>query len=158
VRPGFIRVDADEVTYPAHIILRTRLERALIAGDVAVADLPGAWSEGMKELLGVAPPDDRLGCLQDLHWPDGDFGYFPTYTLGAMVAAQLMAAARAADPEITAGIGRGDFAPLMAWLRAHVHSRGSLLSTDALLREVTGAPLGAAAFKAHLKERYLEAA
>jgi len=158
VRPGFIRVDADEVTYPAHIILRTRLERALIAGDLAVADLPGAWSEGMKELLGIAPPNDRLGCLQDLHWPDGDFGYFPTYTLGAMAAAQLMAAARAADPESIAAIGRGDFAPLMAWLRVHVHSRGSLLSTDELLRVATGAPLGAAAFKAHLKERYLEAA
>ena len=155
VRPGFIRVDADEVTYPAHIILRTRLERALIAGDLAVADLPGAWNDGIAKLLNVTPPNDRLGCLQDLHWPDGDFGYFPTYTLGAMAAAQLVAAALAADADIMTGIGRGDFAPLMAWLREHVHSKGSLLSTDALLREATGAPLGAAAFTAHLKERYL---
>ena len=158
VRPGYIRVDADEVTYPAHIILRTRLERALIAGDLAVADLPGAWNEGMMGLLNIAPPNDRLGCLQDLHWPDGDFGYFPTYTLGAMAAAQLVAAARAADPDIMAGIGRGDFVPLMSWLREHVHSKGSLLSTDELLREAAGAPLGAAAFMAHLKERYLGAA
>ena len=158
VQPGFIRVDADEVTYPAHIILRTRLERALIAGDLAVADLPGAWNEGMMGLLNIAPPNDRLGCLQDLHWPDGDFGYFPTYTLGAMAAAQLVAAARAADPDIMAGIGRGDFVPLMSWLREHVHSKGSLLSTDELLREAAGAPLGAAAFMAHLKERYLGAA
>ncbi len=158
VRPGFIRVDADEVTYPAHIILRTRLERALIAGDLAVADLPGAWNDGMAELLNITPPDDRLGCLQDIHWPGGDFGYFPTYTLGAMAAAQFAAAARVADPEIMAGVGRGDFAPLMAWLREHVHGKGSLLSTDELLREATGAPLGAAAFEAHLKERYLEAA
>ena len=158
VRPGFIRVDADEVTYPAHIVLRMRLERALIAGDLAVADLPGAWHDGMMALLHIAPPNDRLGCLQDLHWPDGDFGYFPTYTLGAMAAAQLMAAARAADPEIMAGIGRGDFAPLMAWLRENVHGRGSLLSTDDLLREVTGRPLDATAFKEHLKARYLDAA
>lgn len=158
VRLGFIRVDADEVTYPAHIILRTRLECALVTGDLAVADLPYAWNAGMKELLNIAPPNDRLGCMQDLHWPDGDFGYFPTYTLGAMAAAQLMEAARTAEPEIMAGIGRGDFAPLMAWLRVHVHSKGSLLSTDDLLREATGAPLGATAFKAHLTARYLEAA
>ncbi|MEX2649409.1 MAG: carboxypeptidase M32, partial [Alphaproteobacteria bacterium] len=89
VEPGFIRVDADEVTYPAHVILRYRLERAMIAGDLAVADLPGAWNEGMKRLLGIVPPEDRLGCLQDIHWPDGAWGYFPTYTLGALAAAQL---------------------------------------------------------------------
>lgn len=158
VRPGFIRVEADEVTYPAHIVLRTRLERALISGDLAVVDLPGVWNEGMTELLGIVPPDDRLGCLQDIHWPGGDFGYFPTYTLGAMAAAQLMAAARAADPDIMAGIGRGDFAPLMAWLRENVHGKGSLMSTDELLREASGRPLEATAFKAHLKVRYLDTA
>lgn len=158
IRPGFIRVDADEVTYPAHIVLRTRLERALLAGDLAVADLPGAWNDGMKELLGIVPPNDRLGCLQDLHWPDGDFGYFPTYTLGAMAAAQLAAAARTANPGIMPAIGRGDFGPLMGWLREHVHSKGSLLSTDELLQEATGAPLDAAAFLVHLRTRYLGAA
>ena len=146
------------MTYPAHIILRTRLERALIAGDLTVADLPAAWNDGMADLLNITPPDDRRGCLQDIHWPGGDFGYFPTYTLGAMAAAQLAAAARAADPEIMIGIGRGDFAPLMTWLRDNVHGKGSLLSTDELLRAVTGAPLGATAFEAHLKDRYLEAA
>lgn len=155
VRPGFIRVDADEVTYPAHIILRTRLERALLAGDLAVAGLPGAWNEGMAALLGITPPDDRLGCLQDIHWPGGDFGYFPTYTLGAMAAAQLTASARTADTNIMAGIGRGEFAPLMSWLRDNVHGKGSLLSTDDLLRDATGGPLDATAFMAHLKERYL---
>jgi carboxypeptidase Taq len=92
VEPGFIRVDADEVTYPAHVILRYRLERALVAGDLALADLPGAWADGMRELLGIVPPDDRLGCLQDIHWPSGAFGYFPTYTMGAVAAAQLYAA------------------------------------------------------------------
>ncbi len=155
VAPGFIRVDADEVTYPAHVILRTRLEQAMIAGDLLPEDLPGAWNDGMRELLGITPPDDRLGCLQDIHWYDGAWGYFPTYTLGAMTAAQLFAAAKAARPEIPEAIGRGDFAPLMSWLRDNVHAKGSLLSGDELLTEATGRPLDPEVFKAHLKQRYL---
>lgn len=155
VKPGFIRVDADEVTYPLHVILRYRLERAMIAGDLKLADLPGAWNEGMEKSLGVRPSTDTLGCLQDIHWPDGGWGYFPTYTMGALAAAQLFAAARAADPDIEPRLARGDFAPLYHWLRENVHSQGSLLSTDALLEQATGAPLGTAAFKAHLKARYL---
>ena len=95
---GFIRVDADEMTYPAHVILRFRLEQALVAGTLAVADLPGAWNDGFRALLGLTPPDDARGCLQDIHWYDGAFGYFPSYTLGAMAAAQLMAAAGATVP------------------------------------------------------------
>ena len=157
VEPSLIRVEADEVTYPAHIILRTRLERAMIAGDLVVADLPGAWNDGMAELLGIRPPDDRMGCLQDIHWPDGAFGYFPTYSLGAMAAAQLADAARTADPEIMPAIATGDFAPLMAWLRPNVHNKASLVSTDELLIEATGKPLGADAFKEHLRQRYLAA-
>ena len=98
VSRSFIRTEADEVTYPAHVILRYRLERALIAGDLPLRDLPGAWNEGLKMLLGVAAPDDRLGCLQDIHWYDGAFGYFPTYTLGAMAAAQLFDAASKTIP------------------------------------------------------------
>ena len=155
VERGFIRVDADEVTYPAHVILRYRLERALLDGGLAVADLPGAWDEGMAGLLGVVPPDHTLGCLQDIHWYSGSIGYFPTYTMGAMAAAQLFQAARRAVPEIPAAIARGDFAPLLGWLRAHVHGKGSLHETDDLLAEATGAPLGTAAFKAHLEARYL---
>ena len=155
VERGFIRVDADEVTYPAHVILRYRLERAMIAGDLALADLPGAWAEGMKELLGVTPPNDRVGCLQDIHWPSGGWGYFPTYTLGAMTAAQLFAAAKSAVPDLLGAISRGDFGPLVAWLRANVHGHGSLYGTDELLTRATGAPLDASAFKAHLKARYL---
>ena len=157
VEPSLIRVAADEVTYPAHVILRTRLERAMIAGDLQVVDLPGAWGDGMVDLLGIRPPDDRQGCLQDIHWPDGDFAYFPTYSLGAMAAAQLAAAARAADPQIMPAIAKGDFGPLMAWLRPNVHNRASLLSTDELLVEATGKPLGADAFKVHLRRRYLAA-
>jgi carboxypeptidase Taq len=155
VRPGLIRVDADEVTYPLHVILRYRLERALLSGDLPLADLPGAWNAGMKELLGVDVPSDSDGCLQDIHWPGGSFGYFPTYTLGALSAAQLFAAARRADADIAPRIAHGDFAPLLAWLRTNVHGQGSLLETDDVLRRATGAPLGTDAFKAHLTARYL---
>lgn len=155
VERGFIRVEADEVTYPAHVILRYRLERAMIAGDLTLKDLPGAWNAGMLELLGVAPPDDRLGCLQDIHWYDGAWGYFPTYTLGAMTAAQLFAAAKAATPGLEDALARGDFAPLLGWMRAHVHAQASLLPTAEILRRATGKPLDAAAFKVHLAARYL---
>lgn len=155
VRPDYIRVNADEVTYPAHVILRYRLEQALIGGTMEVADLPAAWGEGMRRLLGLTPPDDRLGCLQDIHWYGGSFGYFPTYTLGAMTAAQLFDAARRADNDVVPGLARGDFAPLLAWLRANVHGKGSLLGTDDLLTEATGRPLDAGVFKEHLRRRYL---
>jgi carboxypeptidase Taq len=156
VKRGLIRVDADEVTYPAHVILRYRLERALIEGRMALADLPGAWNDGMRELIGTVPPDDRDGCLQDIHWPGGAWGYFPTYTLGAMTAAQLFDAAKRADGAIVPAIGRGDFAPLMAWLRKNVHSQGSLVTARELLIRATGKPLDAGVFKAHLKARYLD--
>jgi len=154
VEPGFIRVDADEVTYPAHVILRFRLEQALIAGDLSIRDLPAAWNEGMEELLGIVPPDDRLGCLQDIHWYDGAFGYFPTYTLGAMTAAQLFDAARKALPELESDLAAGRFAPLLGWLRQNVHGKASRYSTDELLRQATGKPLDAEIFKAHLRARY----
>lgn len=155
VKRGFIRVDADECTYPAHVIIRYRLEKALIEGRMDLADLPGAWNDGYGRLLGITPPDDRLGCLQDIHWYGGSWGYFPTYTLGAMTAAQLFAAARAADSGIEPGIARGDFGPLLSWLRANVHGKGSSLSTRDLLVAATGKPLDAAVFKAHLTRRYL---
>jgi carboxypeptidase Taq len=157
VERGFIRVDADEVTYPAHVILRYRLEKAMIAGDLTPHDLPGAWSDGLAGLLGIRPPDDRLGCLQDIHWYDGAWGYFPTYTLGAMTAAQLYAAAVVAVPEIPEAIGRGDFAPLLGWLRTHVHSAGSRYEAGELVRRATGSPLDPEVFKRHLKARYLDA-
>lgn len=155
VAPGFIRVDADEVTYPAHVIIRFRLEKALVDGALPLADLPGAWNEQYRTLLGITPPNDRLGCLQDIHWYDGAWGYFPTYTLGAMAAAQLFDAATRADSAILPAIGRGDFAPLLAWLRPNVHAQGSLLSTRDLLAAATGRPLDPAVFKAHLAQRYL---
>ncbi|MGO4736969.1 carboxypeptidase M32 [Bosea sp. 2KB_26] len=155
VQPGFIRVDADEVTYPAHVILRYRLEQALIADAMPLSELPSAWNEQMRALLGITPPDDRLGCLQDVHWPSGGWGYFPTYTLGAMTAAQIFDAACRAQPEILPAIGRGDFSPLLGWLRTNIHSQGSLYETDELLTRATGRPLDAGVFKAHLRRRYV---
>jgi carboxypeptidase Taq len=155
VSRGFIRVDADELTYPAHVILRFRLERAMIEGRLPVADLPGAWNEGLQALLGITPPDDAQGCLQDIHWHDGAFGYFPSYTLGAMAAAQLMAALRRAEPDLDAQLARGDLGPMMAWLRTHVHAEGARLGFQDLLRAATGKPLDPADFTAHLTARYL---
>ena len=156
VARSFIRVDADELTYPMHVVLRYRLELALLAGDLAVADLPAAWRDGMQKFIGAAPPGDRDGCLQDVHWPGGDFGYFPTYTLGAVAAAQLMAKAQTDRPEIPDALASGDFGPLMDWLKSHVHTRGSYPETlDSLLVEATGRPLDTECFLAHLQQRYL---
>lgn len=156
VARSFIRVEADEVTYPLHVILRTRLERAMLSGELEVDGLPAAWNAGMQELLGVTPPDDARGCLQDIHWYDGAVGYFPTYTLGAMAAAQLFKAAVRAEPGIPDAIGRGDFTPLVGWLRANVHGVASSMGTEEILKAATGAELSAAPFLAHLKTRYLE--
>jgi carboxypeptidase Taq len=152
----YIRVDADEMTYPAHVILRFRLEQALIDGSLTVADLPGAWNEGFRKLLGLTPPDDARGCLQDIHWYDGAFGYFPSYTLGAMAAAQLMAAARRDVPALDASLAKGDLSPLLGWLRSHVHSKGSLLEFNPLLQAATGEPLNPGYFQQHLTARYLQ--
>ena len=155
VKPGFIRVDADEVTYPAHVILRYRLERLLVDGELDLADLPSAWNQGMADLLGIVPPSDREGCLQDIHWYDGAWGYFPTYTLGAMTAAQLFDAAQRARPEIPEAIAQGDFSPLIGWLRENLHGLASSLPTPALVERATGRPLDAGIFKRHLETRYL---
>jgi len=156
VTPSYIRVEADEVTYPLHVILRTRIERAVIAGELAVEDLPVAWNEGMKELLGLVPPDDRLGCLQDIHWYDGAWGYFPSYTLGAMIAAQLFQAVQQAIPDLTEQLARGDFAPLIAWLRSNIHEQGSRLGSEELVAAASGQPLDPAIYEAHLRRRYVE--
>lgn len=155
VEPGFIRVMADEVTYPAHVILRFRLEQALLSGDLLLADLPSAWNDGMRDLLGITPPNDRLGCLQDIHWYAGSFGYFPTYTLGAMTAAQLFKAATDKSPKILPGLEQGNFAALRSWLRENVHGLASSVSSDEIVAHATGRPLDPKAFAAHLQHRYL---
>lgn len=155
VERGLIRVDADEVTYPAHVLLRYRLERQLMAGELRVVDLPAVWREEMKALVGIVPADDRDGCMQDIHWVAGLFGYFPTYTLGAMAAAQLFAAAARELGDVGAAVAAGEFGGLTGWLGARVHGQGSRLSSDALLTEATGGPLSTAAFRTHLEARYL---
>ncbi len=156
VRPGLIRVDADEVTYPAHIILRTKLERALIADDLSLRELPLAWSDGMWELLGLRPNDHSDGCLQDIHWFDGAWGYFPSYTLGAITAAQLFDAALKSDSSILPAIGEGNFKPLYEWLGKNIHQHGSLYETPELIEKATGTCLDPQIFIRHLKQRYLQ--
>ena len=159
VRPDYIRVDADEVTYPAHVILRYEIERPLVEGNMQVKDVPEAWDASMQELLGISTAGNyKDGCLQDVHWPAGLFGYFPTYTVGAMTAAQLFAAARTALPDLESQIASGQMGPLNAWLTEHVWSKGSLLETRELITQGTGAPLGTDAFKRHLKARYTDGA
>ncbi len=153
---GFIRVEADEVTYPLHIILRYRLEKALLAGDLAVADIPGAWNDGFESLLGRRPPDDARGCLQDIHWSAGLFGYFPNYAMGLVLAAQLFAAATKANPDILPALASGDFRPYFAWVKPNVHARASLVDFATLVGEATGGPLSVEAFERHLTKRYLE--
>ena len=155
VERSFIRVDADEVTYPAHVIMRYRLEKAMIAGDMEIADLPAAWEEQMNELVGIVPDSDRDGCMQDIHWMDGTFGYFPTYTLGAMMAAQWYRTLKEEVDGVEEAVGEGDFGPIVEWLGDKVHRQGSRYSTDELLEAQTGSTLDADYFKAHLRERYL---
>jgi carboxypeptidase Taq len=156
VERSFIRVDADEVTYPCHIILRYEIERKLISGEMRVAEIPEAWDAGMRRLLEISTGDDhRNGCMQDVHWAAAAFGYFPTYTLGAMTAAQLYRAALRDVPSIPGELQRGDFTGLDGWLREKVWSRASSSTTDGLLMQATGEPLGARPFLEHLRERYL---
>ena len=157
VERSTIRVDADELTYPAHVVLRTGLERALVAGELAVADLPGAWSDELHRLLGIRPRDDREGCLQDIHWYAGLYGYFPSYSLGAMAAAQLMGAARRDVPGIDAALARGELAPVVDWLRSHVHAHGSRYGFTDLVEVAAGEPFGFDRFEQHLRARYLVA-
>jgi len=152
---SLIRVEADEMTYPAHVLLRFDIERALINGGMQVADVPAAWGAASLALLGVTPPNDAAGCLQDVHWASGALGYFPTYLIGAAAAAQLFEAARAALPDLDAQVEGGHFSPLREWLRVAVHARGSAPpSLDALLAEVTGGPLSVAPLLRHLAAKY----
>ena len=159
VERGLIRVDADELTYPLHVILRFDIEKALLAGELRTADLPEAWDAGMQSLLGLSTRDDyRDGVMQDVHWYAGLVGYFPTYTVGAMTAAQLFEAAQSAVTDLPEHIARGEFRPLLGWLREHVHGKGRLLSARELVAEATGRPLDPAVFRRHLEARYLAAA
>jgi carboxypeptidase Taq len=141
VRPTLIRVSADEVTYGLHVILRFELELALFEGDLDVADLPGAWAERTRAYLGLEVPDDAHGVLQDVHWAEGLFGYFPTYALGTVMSGQLWARVCAEIPGLDEGFARGEFAPLAAWLAEHVHRYGRRLTPNEIIERATGGPL-----------------
>ncbi|RQW29781.1 carboxypeptidase M32 [Rhodobacteraceae bacterium CH30] len=156
VKPGLIRVDADELTYPAHIILRFEIEAALIAGEIEAEDIPALWDEKMQVALGLDTRGNyRDGCLQDIHWTDGSFGYFPSYTLGAMYAAQYFATLRRDTPELETHIRTGNLAPVTDWLDRHIWQQGSLLETPALILQASGEALNPAYLRAHLEQRYL---
>ncbi|NQY82416.1 MAG: carboxypeptidase M32 [Alphaproteobacteria bacterium] len=154
VTSSAIRVDADEVTYPLHILLRFHLEQELLSGALQVSDLPQAFRAGQKELLGLEIADDVEGCLQDIHWYIGAFGYFPCYALGAMAAAQLFQAALRDDPNIPLDLENGEFTRIRDWMGQHVHAQGSRFSTNEVLECVTGAGLDCAALQSHVQQRY----
>jgi len=149
-----IRVEADEATYDLHILLRFDLERRMVRGELAVADIPAAWNEGFRTLFGFAPADDREGCLQDIHWSMGGLGYFATYSLGNLNAAQLYAAAMR-NSEIATATERADYAPLLSWLRENIHQHGSILDPVDLMEQATGSKPAAADYIHHLESRYL---
>ena len=157
VRRDLIRVDADEVTYPSHVNLRYILEKMLISGELPPRDVPEAWRTGMRDIVGVEldSDDDSNGCLQDIHWYGGDFGYFPTYTLGALGAAQFFEAAKQQVPDLLESIERCDFKPLYDWLQTNIHSLGCSIQAPELVIRATGVELNTGPFKRHLTSRYL---
>lgn len=156
VERGFIRVDADEATYPLHVILRFEIEQDLVTGKLRAKDVPEVWDAKMTEYLGLSTAGNfKDGPMQDVHWPSGAFGYFPSYTLGAMMAAQQWAAVERAVPDAASQIARGDFAAINGWRKEHIWSKASMLSTPEIMRLATGEPLNAKYFEAHLRRRYL---
>ena len=157
VRRSLIRMDADELTYPVHIMLRYELEKKILEGSLPVADLPEAWNANLEQRLSIRPSNDVEGCLQDIHWAVGHFGYFPSYALGAVIAGQLNEAMRAALPALDEEVAAGHFGGVMDWLRDNVHGVGARLPVQELIKQATGKPLTAAAYLRYLEAKYLEA-
>lgn len=156
VEPSFIRVEADELTYHMHIILRFELEREMIAGTTAVDEVPDAWNAKMKEYLGIVPPSPAKGCLQDIHWSHGAFGYFPSYSMGSVLAVQLYDTAVAEDPRIVEELGRGRCGALRDWMERRVYEYGKKLPPAKLVERVTGSPLTVQPFVRYAREKYSE--
>ncbi|MGE0200293.1 MAG: carboxypeptidase M32 [Candidatus Melainabacteria bacterium] len=154
VAPSFIRVEADEVTYNLHIIIRYEIERALIEGRMQAGDIPAAWNEKYTQYLGITPPDDGVGCLQDVHWSHGSFGYFPTYTLGNLYAAQIFNTIGLRQPDVLKAIPQGDLAPLRSWLKKEIHHVGRSETADTIARRVTGESLNSRYFADYLNRKY----
>lgn len=153
VQRSYIRVEADEATYNLHVLLRFEIEQAIVSGDLAVADIPGAWNEKMQQLLHITPRNDAEGCLQDTHWSGGGFGYFPTYTLGNLYAAQFFEQARADLGDLDTQFRRGDFLPLREWLKEKIHRQGMRYRANELVEKVTGKPLSHEPLMRHLKNK-----
>ena len=157
VHPSLIRVDADEVTYPLHVILRYEIEQAIVEGIIHAKDLPALWNEKMKTYLGITPDKDANGCMQDIHWPKGSIGYFPAYTNGAIIASMLMQAARKQYPTIDKALGNGDFTTLNNFLTTQLRQFGSMKTSEKLLAEATGhTQIQPTTFIDYLKKKYLE--
>ncbi len=157
VKRSLIRMDADELTYPVHIMLRYELERKILEGGLPVGDIPEAWNANLEQRLNIRPGNDVDGCLQDIHWAAGHFGYFPSYALGAVIAGQLNEALRIERPALDEEIAAGQFGGVMDWLRDNVHAVGARLPIQELMKEATGKPLTAAAYLRYLEAKYLEA-
>jgi carboxypeptidase Taq len=156
VKPSFIRVDADEITYPMHVILRFELEELLINNDLTLDDLPHYWNSKMQEYLGITPTTDRDGCMQDIHWPMGSFGYFPSYTNGAIIASMLMKKVKTKNGNIKTEIARGDFTNINQFLDENIRNHGSLKSTNELIKDATGEEqIESNIFLNYLKQKYL---
>ncbi len=153
IAPSLIRVEADEATYNLHIMLRFELEQALLSGDLSAADLPGAWNEKYRDYLGLTPPDDREGCLQDVHWSFGAIGYFPTYSLGNLYASQFFETADKELGGLDALFARGEFRPLLDWLRTNIHHHGRRYTASELVQNITGEPLSAEPLMRHLTKK-----
>jgi carboxypeptidase Taq len=156
VEPSLIRVEADEVTYNLHVMIRFELEMQLVTGALAVADLPEAWNAAYERTLGLRPPDDAQGVLQDIHWSFGLIGYFPTYTLGTLISAQLFEQAQADLGDLDDQLGRGEFAPLREWLRAGIHRHGRKFTASELLERTTGGGLDAAPWLRYVRAKFGE--
>jgi carboxypeptidase Taq len=156
VQPSLIRTEADEISYHFHVYIRYEIEKALITGKLRTSEIPDLWNDHYAKLLGVKVPDDKTGCLQDVHWSHGSFGYFPTYSLGSFYAAQFYAAAAESIPDLSKQIASGDTATLLQWLRREIHSKGRQFKSEELCQQVTGKPLNASFFVRYLLEKYRE--
>lgn len=154
VQPSLVRTEADEITYHFHVYIRYQLEKSLLDGSLTTADIPQFWNEHYKKYLGVTVPDDKQGCLQDVHWSHGSFGYFPTYSLGSFYATQFFAKAKQGIPELEQQIRQGNTVPLLQWLRDNIHAKGRYYTSEDLCRQVTGEPLQVQYFMDYLLEKY----
>jgi len=154
VKPSFIRIEADELTYHFHVLIRFEIEKALIEGSLEVNEVPAAWNKKYKDYLGVEVSNDAVGCLQDIHWSHGSFGYFPTYSIGSFYAAQFFAAAEKQIPDLSMHLENGNMQPLLSWLRENIHQHGKRYSASELCQRITGESLNVDYFIAYAKQKY----